>query len=131
MSNFDRSRRLTESSTPVLICGVSKLKTQVLNPSRIPVHEQFLEKHFNADYPLSPDTDSGRSRREFLRAVSGMAAAFLGINRVYGRIFEVLKPEASREFVFDDAHLDLTRFAAEHWNPLMLEELYLDQKRFE
>ena len=71
----------------------------------------------------------GRSRREFLRVTSGMAAAFLVVNRVYGRVFEVHNPEA-RVSGFNNAPLDVARFAAEHWNPLMLEELYLQQKRF-
>ena len=63
---------------------------------------------------------------------SGMAVIFLGINRVYGRAFEVHKPEAtaSGELSFDDAPLDRTRFAAELWNPLMFEEFCLDHKRF-
>ena len=74
----------------------------------------------------------GRSRREFLQTASGMTAAFFGINRVCGRFFEDHEPEAtaSGQFVFDDAPLDVARFAAEHWNPAMLEELYLEQKRF-
>ncbi len=74
----------------------------------------------------------GRSRREFLQAASGMAAVFLGINQVYGRVFEDHKPEAtaSGQFIFDDAPSDLACFAAEHWNPLLLEELYFEQKRF-
>jgi hypothetical protein len=61
-----------------------------------------------------------------------MAAVFLGINRVHGRVFEVHKPEAtaSGQFISDDAPLDVARFAAEHWNPLMFEELYLGQNRF-
>ena len=71
----------------------------------------------------------GRSRREFLRVTSGMAAAFLVVNRVYGRVFEVHNPEVTVP-EFNDAPLDVARFAAEHWNPLMLEELYLGHKRF-
>ena len=97
----------------------------------------------------------GLSRREFLKTASGMAAAFLAMNQVYGRIFEVGEAEAAEldaaaeraaslagQFVFDDqvhfvrddythpAALDLGRFAAEHWNPSMLEELGLENRRF-
>ena len=97
----------------------------------------------------------GLSRREFLKTASGMAAAFLAMNQVYGRIFEVGEAEAAEldaaaeraaslagQFVFDDqvhfvrddyTHpppLDLGRFAAEHWNPSMLEELGLEHRRF-
>ncbi len=74
----------------------------------------------------------GRSRREFLQAASGMAAVFLGINRVYGGFFEIHNAETavSGQPGVDGAPSDLARFAAEHWNPLMLEELYFEQKRF-
>jgi hypothetical protein len=73
-----------------------------------------------------------QTRRQFLWTASGIAAAFLGINRVYERVFEIHNPQAVApgQLVLDDTPLDLTRFAAEHWNPLMLEELYFKQERF-
>ena len=57
----------------------------------------------------------GVSRRQFLKSVSGMAAAFIAMNKVYGRFFEVDAAEAaipematdrakklSHQFIFDD-----------------------------
>lgn len=97
----------------------------------------------------------GLSRREFLRSGSGMAAAFLAMNGVFGPLFDVDAAEASEperaaersaslasQFVFDDqvhfVHedfemewmLDYGRYAAEHWNPAMLDEVGLDLDRY-
>ena len=97
----------------------------------------------------------GMSRRKFLQSASGMAAAFLAMNEVYGNLFEVAEVEASEseaaleraetlsgQFIFDDqVHfvrddykndtiLNLGRFAAEHWNPAMLDDLGIDLLRY-
>ncbi len=97
----------------------------------------------------------GLSRRDFLKTASGMAAAFLAMNQVYGPLFDVPEAEAAdldasaeranslaSQFVLDDqvhfvrddytqsVPLDLGRYAAEHWNPSMLEELGLEHRRF-
>ena len=97
----------------------------------------------------------GMSRREFLRSASGMAAAFLAMNEVYGPLFSVAEAEAadlevsaertrvlSDQFVFDvQVHfvrddyddpglLDLGRFASQHWNPAMLEEMGVELARY-
>ncbi|MDO9711964.1 amidohydrolase family protein [Paracraurococcus lichenis] len=86
----------------------------------------------------------GLDRRAFLRTGSGMAAAFLAMNEVFGPVFEVGKAEAAEpeaaaarsaalrgQFIFDDQlHFvrddypfegltGLARYAAEHWNPAM------------
>ncbi len=109
-----------------------KTKSSGLSRDRKRKDEQSLVETRVARFSDESGYRLGRSRREFLRAASGIAAVFLGVNRVYGRVFEVRKPEptASGQFISDDAPLDVARFAAEHWNPLMLEELYLEQKRF-
>ncbi len=107
--------------------------TQVVSSEE---HNPFLQKDrqslVEARVANFGDGRLGRSRREFLQAASGMVAVFLGINRVYGGFFEVHNAETavSGQPVVDGAPSDLARFAAEHWNPLMLEELYLGQKRF-
>ena len=97
----------------------------------------------------------GLSRREFLKTASGMAAAFLAMNQVYGSLFDVREAEAadldaaaeraaalSSQFVLDDqvhfvrddyehsVPLDLGRYAAEHWNPSMLDDLNIEHYRF-
>lgn len=100
----------------------------------------------------------GMSRRRFLQGSSGMAAAFLSMNAIFGPVFSVAAAEVedheaseerrrrlSNQFIFDDqvhfVHedfeaefmLDYARYASEHWNPAMLEEtgLHLDRYRFD
>jgi predicted TIM-barrel fold metal-dependent hydrolase len=88
----------------------------------------------------------GLDRRRFLRSASGMAAAFLAFNKVFGPVWLVSEAEAadpdradarakrlSKQFVFDDqTHfvrddfdkaglLGLGEYAAKHWNPAMLD----------
>ena len=97
----------------------------------------------------------GLDRRAFLRSSCGMAAAFVAMNGVFGSLFVVDEAEASEpdraearrralasQFVFDDqvhfVHedfeaefmLDYGRYAAEHWNPAMLDEVGLDLDRY-
>jgi hypothetical protein len=89
----------------------------------------------------------GLSRRAFLRTASGLAAAFLAMNMVYGDFFSVDEAEAADvergqekaamiqdqlvfdsqlHFVHDDFRfqglLDLRQYAAEHWNPDLRDE---------
>ncbi|MBN7796908.1 amidohydrolase family protein [Parahaliea mediterranea] len=100
----------------------------------------------------------GMSRRKFLKSSSGMAAAFVAMNSVYGPVFDVQAAEASdldaaeerrkrlaSQFVFDDqvhfVHedfdtefmLDYASYAGEHWNPDMYQDigLTLDRYRFD
>ena len=86
----------------------------------------------------------GLSRRAFLQSASGMAAAFLAMNQVFGPVWEVSEAEAADrdmaeerarrlagQFILDaqthfvrddftrDRMLNLGRYAAEHWNPAM------------
>ena len=108
-----------------------------------------------ADYADAYGRKFGMSRRTFLQSASGMASAFLAMKEVYGKLFEVAEVEASEpaaaseraealsgQFVFDDqVHfvrddykdegiLNLGRFAAEHWNPAMLEDLGMELLRY-
>lgn len=98
--------------------------------SLVTMHQQSFQEARIAKFGDESGYRLGRSRRQFLQAASGIAAVFFGINRVCGQAFEVHKPEATASWQSHDAPLDLTRFTAEHWNPLMLEELYFEQKRF-
>lgn len=97
----------------------------------------------------------GMERRDFLKTASGMAAAFLAMNQVYGPLFDVAEAEAAEpeaasersgklagQLVFDDqVHfvrddyrydglLDLGRFASQHWNPAMLKEQGIEIGRY-
>ncbi len=86
----------------------------------------------------------GMNRRDFLRTSSGMAAAFLAMNEVFGDLFTVSEAEAAGhdaaehrakalrdQFIFDvqthfvhdgytqEGILGLAGFAREHWNPAL------------
>ena len=88
----------------------------------------------------------GLGRRRFLKTASGMAAAFLAYNKVFGPVWMVSEAEAadagmaadrakrlSGQFIFDDqTHfvrddfdkeglLGLGEYAAKHWNPAMID----------
>ncbi len=97
----------------------------------------------------------GMDRRTFLRTASGMAAAFLAMNQVFGPVWNVSEAEAadkdlanerakrlSTQFIFDDqTHfvrddfdkegiLGLGKYASEHWNPKMLDKMPLVLQRY-
>jgi hypothetical protein len=94
-------------------------------------------------------------RRQFLRTGCGMAAAFLAMNDVFGRLFVIDRAEAAEpaaaaertnslagQFIFDDqVHfvrddyqgeriLRLAKYASEHWNPDMLKDAGLTLARY-
>jgi predicted TIM-barrel fold metal-dependent hydrolase len=98
----------------------------------------------------------GMGRRQFLASAAGMAAAFLAMNEVFGRVFEVSPAEAQQpgvaaareqalagqfivdvqtHFVRDDFNqaglLDLAKYAKQHWNPALAGENALARYKFE
>ncbi len=133
MSNWLSRDRKWKVSPYVKLAFPSPITTHMVsNGEHNPVLQNYrhrLLKARVANFGAKSGYRHGRSRREFLRVTSGMAGTFLVVNRVYGRVFEVHNPEVTVPG-FNEAPLDVARFAAEHWNPLMLEELYLGHKRF-
>ena len=98
----------------------------------------------------------GMSRRRFLASSAGMAAAFLAMNEVFGRVFDVSPAEAQQpgvaaeragalagqfivdvqtHFVRDDFNqaglLGLAQYAKQHWNPDLAGEKELARFKFE
>ncbi|MCL6640710.1 MAG: amidohydrolase family protein [Candidatus Rokubacteria bacterium] len=98
----------------------------------------------------------GLDRRRFLASAAGMAAAFLAMNDVFGRVFEVSPAEAAQpgvaaaradalagqfivdcqtHFVRDDFQqtglLGLAKYAKQHWNPALVGENSLARFKFE
>ena len=98
----------------------------------------------------------GMNRRQFLASSAGMAAAFLALNDVFGRIFDVSRAEAAApgvadqrasalagQFIIDaqthfvrddfkqDGLLGLAKFAKQHWNPVLVGENDLARFKFE
>ena len=96
----------------------SPIPVQVIsNGEFLPAPQGELQKQFEARLKERADALAkrrGLSRRVFLRTASGMAAAFLAMNDIYGPIFQVSEAEAadpelgdehagklSDQFVFD------------------------------
>jgi uncharacterized protein len=98
----------------------------------------------------------GMNRRRFLASTAGMAAAFLAMNEVFGRIFDVEPAEAATpgvaderaralagqfiidaqtHFVRDDYNVErllgFGRYAKQHWNPALVGENTLARYKFE
>ena len=136
----DRQRRFrlsneSEDAGPVPTRSIS-------NGEFDPLPQTRAQAEVEARLLSSADTHArklGISRREFLKSGSGMAAAFLAMNSVFGQLFDVDPAEASEpdraaersrslssQFVFDDqvhfVHedfeaermLDYGRYAFEH-----------------
>jgi predicted TIM-barrel fold metal-dependent hydrolase len=107
------------------------------------------------EYAVKYGKPQGMDRRTFLRSASGMAAAFLAMNQVFGPVWDVTEAEAqdndaasdrakklSKQFIFDDqTHfvrddfdkegiLGLGKYASEHWNPKMLDKVPLVLQRY-
>jgi predicted TIM-barrel fold metal-dependent hydrolase len=98
----------------------------------------------------------GVSRRRFLASSAGMAAAFLAMNEVFGRLFDVSAAEAAEpgvaadrasalagQFIIDvqthfvrddfkqDGLLGLAKYAKQNWNPALAGENNLARYKFE
>jgi uncharacterized protein len=77
----------------------SPIPAQVIsNGEFLPAPQGELQKKFAARLLQRADLQARRrgvDRRSFLRTASGMAAAFLAMNDVYGPIFKVSEAEAA------------------------------------
>src|SRR5271168_5260003 len=96
----------------------------------------------------------GLDRRRFLRTTCGMAAAFVAMNDVFGKVFDVDPAEAkepemgaaraaalSKQFIFDDqlhfvrddygweGILGIGHYAADNWNPALKRTLGMGMDR--
>jgi predicted TIM-barrel fold metal-dependent hydrolase len=127
-----------------------------------PLPQSERQKRFEARLKELADTAAKRlgiSRRNFLRTSCGMATAFVALNEVFGRVFEVSPAEAAEpdaaaaraqglagQFILDDQlHfvrddykvadiLFLAKYADAHWNPGLLNDAYglsLDRYKFD
>ena len=137
----------------------SPVPTQIVSNGEFnPLPQTAQQRRFEERVKEIADTIAprlGLDRRQFLRTGCGMAAAFLAMNDVFGRLFvidraEAAEPEAAAErtnslagqFIFDDqVHfvrddyqgermLRLGKYASEHWNPAMLKDVGLTLARY-
>ncbi len=77
----------------------SPVPTQpISNGEFFPGHQSRQQKQVEAlikEYGDSLGKKLGMERRQFLKTAAGMAAAFLAMNQVYGRLFDVSPVEAA------------------------------------
>jgi uncharacterized protein len=140
----------------------SPVPTRVVsNGEFTPIPQTEQQKRVEARIQQLADSYGARQgldRRRFLQTSCGMATAFLAMNQVFGRVFEVTEAEAAisevaearaqalqGQFIFDvqshfirddftkEGLLGLGDFAAKHWHPDMLKDmgLTLDRYRFD
>jgi uncharacterized protein len=158
------SKRELEQTEPAEVAAFrSPVPTQVVSNGEFnPIPQTPQQRQVEARIKELADTTAkklGLSRRRFLRTGSGMAAAFLAMNDVYGRFFDVSAAEAAEpaaaaerarglanQFILDDqTHfvrddykgefiLALANYAAQNWNPAMVKDpggLTLDRYKFD
>jgi hypothetical protein len=129
-------------------CAPLPLPTQMIsNGEYTPLPQTGSQRRVEALITARADALAprhGMSRREFLASSAGMAAAFLGMNEVFGPVFSVSHAEAATpgvadersralasqfiidcqtHFVRDDYNQPLLiaagQFAKKHWNPAL------------
>jgi predicted TIM-barrel fold metal-dependent hydrolase len=139
----------------------SPVPTQIISNGEFTPTKQ-TEQQKNVEIRIKQLADElgkkqGLSRRQFLTSASGMAAAFLAMNEVFGPLFMVNQAEAAEperamarvnslqnQFIFDDqthfVHdefnhdglLNIPRFAADHWEAgLTKDQLSLSDLKFQ
>jgi uncharacterized protein len=143
------SKRELEQTEPAEVAAFrSPVPTQVISNGEFnPIPQTPQQRQVEARIKELADTTAkklGLSRRRFLRTGSGMAAAFLAMNDVYGRIFDVSAAEAAEpaaaaeraqrlanqyivdvqtHFVHDDFKAEfimgIVNYAAQNYNPAM------------
>jgi uncharacterized protein len=137
----------------------SPIPTQIVsNGEYRPMPQTAKQKQVEGlikEYADTHGKKQGLDRRAFLRTSSGMAAAFLALNKVFGPIYNVSEAEAAdkdmaeeragkyaKQFIFDDqTHfvrddfdkeglLGLGKYASENWNKEMLKDTPLALHRY-
>ena len=160
MPHYLSDDELRRTAPAELASFQSPVPTQIVsngefNPLPQTPEQQRVEARIKA---LSEDLSPrhGMSRRQFLASSAGMAAAFLAMNEVFGRVFDVTLAEAQQpgvaaarsgalagqfivdvqtHFVRDDFKqaglLDLAKYAKKNWNPAIAGENDLARYKFE
>ncbi len=127
----------------------SPVPTQIVSNGEFnPLPQTPQQREVEARIKELADTHGARQgldRRRFLQTASGMAAAFLAMNKVFGNVFDVSEAEAAdpamaqaradamkSQFIMDvqthfvhDGYtqtgiLGLAAFASQHWNPSLV-----------
>src|SRR3984893_11001515 len=148
MAIFLSKRELEQTDPADEAAFRSPVPTQVISNGEFnPIPQTRQQRQVEERIKELADATAGKlgsSRRRFLRTGSGMAAAFLAMNDVYGRIFDVSAAEAAEpaaaaeraqrlanqyivdvqtHFVHDDFKAEfimgIVNYAAQNYNPAM------------
>lgn len=160
MSIWLSKKQLKKLAPAETVAGKSPIPTRIVSNGEFnPLPQTDKQKRVEARIEALSDVQAkkmGLGRREFLQSASGMAAAFLAMNEVFGPVFSVARAEITdpdsatdrseklaKQFIFDNqlhfvrddyqntGLLGLGQFAAEHWNPAMLDEIGLEMRRYQ
>jgi predicted TIM-barrel fold metal-dependent hydrolase len=160
---FLSRRELAETEPAETAAFRSPVPTRMVSNGEFnPLPQTGRQRQFEArlkDLAEANGRRLGMDRRHFLRTSCGMAAAFVALNDVFGRVFDVSPAEAAEpaaaeerarryadQFILDDqVHfvkddykvkdiLGLAEYADKHWNPGLLKDSYglsLDRYKFD
>jgi predicted TIM-barrel fold metal-dependent hydrolase len=88
------------------VLSASPIPTQVVSNEEFPPHpqteDQALVDHLVREAADRAAASLGMTRRDFLRTTGGMAAAFLAMNSVFGKFFDVLEVETVEAAAFTE-----------------------------
>ena len=156
LSDAELERTIPADATP----SRSPVPTQIVSNGEFnPLPQTRDQRHVEARVNALADAlgqKHGLNRRRFLASTAGMAAAFLAMNEVFGRIFDVDPAEAATagvaderaralagqfiidaqtHFVRDDYNVErllgFGKYAKQHWNPALVGENTLARYKFE
>ena len=153
MAIFLSKRELAQTEPAERLAFRSPIPTRIVsngefNPLPQTQRQQQFEERLK-DIAGANARRLGMDRRHFLRTSCGMAAAFVALNDVFGRVFDVSSAEAAEpdaaaqranalagQFILDDqVHfvrddykvediLGLAKYAGQNWNPSLLKDSY-------
>jgi hypothetical protein len=158
MGTFLSERELRELTAPDNITFPSPVPLQMVSNGEFNPLPQTEQQRQVEDRLKELADQHGRrlglDRRRFLRTTCGMAAAFVAMNDVFGKVFEVDPAEAkepemgaaraaalSKQFIFDDqlhfvrddygweGILGIGQYAADNWNPALKQTLGMGMDR--
>jgi predicted TIM-barrel fold metal-dependent hydrolase len=162
MGMFLSKRELAELAPADEVAFRSPVPTQIVSNGEFnPLPQTQRQRQVEArikDLAEANGARLGLDRRGFLRSACGMATAFVAMNEVYGRFFDVSTAEAAQpemaaarssalagQFVFDDqlhfvrddynweGMMGLAKYAAAHWDPGIAKSgpMTLDRYKFD
>jgi uncharacterized protein len=163
MGTFLSERELSQLTAPDNTAFPSPIPMQMVSNGEFnPLAQTAQQRKVEGRLKELADLNGSRlglDRRRFLRSTCGMAAAFVAMNDVFGRVFEVDLAEAkepemgaaraaslSKQFIFDDqlhfvrddygfeGMIGIGQYAADHYNPAMKHDglgMTLDRFKFE